>query len=215
MPLPQVLLLGWVLVSFAMEIQELLRADIASKFPSLGHLEAHSNSFLLTQIHHPSNYILQLSTACERDCHQRLETILGSTHYNFLHREYILITQALYSSLQTLQISHSEILRIIPYIPEMKIEPSLESMHTSCQEKTITIRIHLVPMDDLEFTSFHQRVLMYTSDDELMSSLLIDTSEFRPGPSRAISAKASCSVLPRLIKFLTAQPEITFIDEKK
>ena len=208
-----------VLTTIAMELTDILRADILSKFPSKSHLEDEYRRFLFlqTQSDLPSNYILELSPSCDWSCHLELKNLLRLDHYDLLHSHFALVMKKQYSMLQGLVTEHSSILRILPLLPEMKIDPSIDMLLSSCGGQVRTIRICLVALTQLEFHAFHQRLQSYTTHEHnFQSHVHVDTSEFRPETvMRCISAKVSCAVAAHMIRFLSMQPEVLLIDEKK
>lgn len=215
------LLIPWMmsecaLTALAVELWEVLRADIQSKFPTNFHLEDEYRRFLVTQTHHPSNFVLELSPSCDWTCHQELKRVLGSEHYDFVHQQFALVMKKQYASLEDMLSGHSEVLRVLPLLPEMKIDPSIDTLVSSCSDPVRTLRISLVSLTEIEFHQLEQRVLSYTLDHpQIRSTFHLDSSEFRPGSAtRCISAKVSCSAASQVIHFLTAQPEVLFIDEK-
>lgn len=206
----------YALVALAAELREVLRADIQTKFPSNSHLEDEYRRFLVTQLLHPSNYILELSPSCDWSCHQELKRVLGPDHYDFMHPQFALVMKKQYSTLLDLLNERAEVLRVLPFLPEMKIDPSIDALVASCDDQVRTLRISLVSLSETEFHAFEQRVLTHSHDHPLIrSSFHLDRSEFRPGSAmRCISAAVSCSVASHMIHFLSSQPEVLLIDEK-
>lgn len=200
----------------------IFRSNINQYYKSLGHLQLDlQNELTRSSPLNPQNYILHMDKTCDSSCHNNIEKLFGSVHYQYIHSEYIIIT---YTPLQTIQratMNNPHLLAIYPFLSTMKVDAHVDKVVSACaaatSHKTVNFLMTLVPISTSTLSQLHATIVTsLASIAHTYEQLLdFDLSGFAEHQQRAISVQTSCVLAPSVLSILTAQPEILFIDERK